>query len=83
MEFGERLRAGIGYRYFSQNRYKYVAGERVFERRLETSGPTVFLLWYAVGYHHLSIQGWRETQQEEGRTIRTIPNVFMKIGFAL
>ena len=83
VRFGERLQTGLGYRYFSQDRYRYVSGERVFERRLETSGPTAFLMWYAPGIHHLSIQGWRESQQEEGRTVRTIPNLFMKIGFAL
>ncbi|MCI0708047.1 MAG: hypothetical protein L0Y80_11255 [Ignavibacteriae bacterium] len=83
LRFGERLQAAVGYRYFAQDRYKYEAGVRAFERRLETFGPTVSLLWYADGLHQLMLQGWRETQQEEGKTIRTIPNVFMKIGFAL
>lgn len=83
VNLGDRLQMGVGYRYFAQDRYKYVAGERQFERRLETGGPTALFQWEAPGFHRLIIQGWREVQQEDGKTIRTISNMFMKLSIAL
>lgn len=83
VRLGDRLLMAVGYRYFGQDRYKYVSGERVFERRLQTGGPTAMLQWEAPASHRLSIQGWREQQEEDGKAIRTISNLDVKLILAL
>ncbi len=80
---GQRLQVGVGYRFFSQDRYKYVTGSREFERRLQTGGPTAMLNWIAPGFHEFTVQGWRETQQDGGIVVRTVSNLSMKVSIAL
>lgn len=74
---------GIGYRMFEQDRYRYVAGSRELERSLRTAGPTARVEWESAGFAKISVQGWREHQQEGGKTVRTLSNLFMTMSVAL
>ena len=77
------IRMGIGYRLFSQDRYRYQGAERILERRLETAGPTVVLEWEGERGRRVAVEGWRETQAQDGRVIRTVPNLSLKVSIAL
>lgn len=83
LRLGQWLVMGIGYRMFEQDRYRYVAGSRELERSLQTSGPTAQLEWEAPGFSRISVRGWREHQQEDGKTVRTLSNLFMTMNIAL
>lgn len=83
MELSTSLRLGIGYRFFSQDRYQYRESARVLERQLKTSGPTVFFLWQGVAYQQVSVEGWRETQLQDGQVVRTVPNLSLTVSMAL
>ncbi|MBM4161669.1 MAG: hypothetical protein FJ217_11310 [Ignavibacteria bacterium] len=77
------VRMGIGYRLFSQDRYRYQGAERILERRLETAGPTVVLDWEGEHGKRVAVEGWRETQAQDGRVIRTVPNLSLRVSMAL
>ncbi len=77
------IRLGIGYRVFSQDRYQYRESERALERRLSTSGPTVFFRWEGLAYRQVSVEGWRETQMQDGHVVRTVPNLSLNVSLAL
>lgn len=79
----QAIKLGVGYRFFRQDRYRYQQGEKLFERRLETSGPTVTLQWEGIGNQRFSLEGWNETQTQDGQVIRTVPNLFLKVSVAL
>lgn len=79
----QAIRLGLGYRFFRQDRYRYEKGEKLFERRLETSGPTVAVEWEGIGNQRFSLEGWNETQVQDGQVIRTVPNLFLKVSVAL
>ena len=79
---GRFLVMGIGYRTFQQDRYRYAAGVRELERSLHTSGPTARVEWEAPGVARISVRGWREHQQEDGKTVRTLSNLFMTMNIA-
>jgi hypothetical protein len=82
IKLGPRLVMGIGYRMFEQDRYRYVAGSRELERRLQTSGVTARVEWEAPGFARIAVRGWREHQQEDGKTVRTLSNLFMTMSIA-
>jgi len=73
----------VGYRYFSQDRYKYQNATRILDHQLESSGPTVALDWAGTGFQRVLLEGWSETQQQDGQVIRTIPNLSLKVNFSL
>jgi hypothetical protein len=73
----------VGYRYFSQDRYKYQNATRILDHQLESSGPTVALDWVGTGFQRVVLEGWSETQQQDGQVIRTIPNLSLKVNFSL
>jgi hypothetical protein len=77
------LRVALGYRYFGQNRYKYQRSARVLERVLETSGPTVSVVWEGASSQMMSVEGWNETQRQDRQITRTIPNLSLRITFAI
>lgn len=77
------FRMGIGFRYFSQDRYRYENNQRIFTQGIETSGPTVFLEWYASGSEKISLSGWREEQKSNRMTVAKISNFSLQIGFVL
>lgn len=78
-----RLRVALGYRYFGQDRYRYQSGARVLERRLETAGPTVSVVWDGESSQMVSVEGWNETQRQDRQVTRTIPNLSLKVMFAI
>jgi hypothetical protein len=73
----------VGYRYFSQDRYKYQNSARILDHQLESSGPTVALDWIGPGFQRVVVEGWNETQQQDGQVIRTIPNLSLKVNFSI
>lgn len=77
------LSLGVGFRYFSQDRYKYQNTIRTFVHQLESSGPTVALDWTGTGFQHVVLEGWNETQRQDGQAVRTIPNLFLKVNYSL
>jgi hypothetical protein len=74
---------GIGFRYFGQDRYKYLDNRRVFDQRVETMGPTVFLEWSGPGSERVTLSGWREEQKNNGITKAKISNLSMQVGLIL
>ena len=79
----QSLRLGVGFRYFGQDRYSYQSGVKILEHQLATSGPTVALDWEGTGFQRFVLEGWNETQRQDGQVIRTIPNVSLKINFTI
>ena len=79
----QSLRLGVGFRYFGQDRYSYRSGVKILEHQLATSGPTVALDWEGTGFQRFVLEGWNETQRQDGQVIRTIPNVSLKINFTI
>jgi len=77
------LRLGVGFRYFGQDRYSYQNGTKNLERQLATSGPTVALQWGGTGFERVLLEGWNETQRQDGQVTRTIPNVSLKVNFTI
>jgi hypothetical protein len=77
------LRLGVGFRYFGQDRYAYQNGTRILQRQLATSGPTVALEWGGTGFERVLLEGWNETQQQDGQISRTIPNISLKVNFTI
>jgi len=77
------LSLDVGYRYFSQDRYKYQNAARILDHQLESSGPTVALDWAGTGFQRVLLEGWSETQQLDGQVIRTVPNLSLKVNFSL
>jgi hypothetical protein len=77
------LRLGVGFRYFGQDRYSYQNGTKNLERQLATSGPTVALEWGGTGFERVLLEGWNETQRQDGQVTRTIPNVLLKVNFTI
>lgn len=79
----QSLRIGLGYRYFGQDRYGYQGAARTLERKLETSGPTVSVEWEGTGFQRMVVEGWNETQQQDGQVTRTVPNLSLKVNFSI
>jgi hypothetical protein len=78
-----RVNVGIGFRYFGQDRYKYLNNQRVFTQRVETMGPTVFFEWFGPGAERITLSGWREEQKNNGITKAKISNLSMQVGLIL
>jgi hypothetical protein len=78
-----RLKVGIGFRYFGQDRYKYQNNQRVFTQGNEAMGPTVFIEWYGSTTERITLSGWREEQKNNGVTTATISNLSLQVGFIL
>ena len=82
-EFEPGALKGVGFRYFGQDRYSYQNGTKNLERQLATSGPTVALEWGGTGFERFLLEGWIETQRQDGQVTRTIPNVSLKVNFTI
>lgn len=80
---GSDVRVGIGFRYFSQDRFRSDGADRELERRLVSSGPTVEVEWRQSGFQRVSIVGWRESQSQDGVEVRSISNLSVKLFLAL
>lgn len=82
-EVTRSLILGVGFRYFGQDRYSYQSGAKLLEHQLATSGPTVALDWEGTGFQRFVLEGWNETQRQDGQVIRTVPNISLKINFTI
>lgn len=71
----DHLLVGVGYRYFSQSRYRYEGKRRAFEGRLTSEGPTVSVTWRGAGGGRVEIEGWREKQADHVGTGRSYSNL--------
>jgi hypothetical protein len=78
-----RMKVGIGFRYFGQDRYKYQDNRRIFIQGIEASGPTFFFEWIRNGSEKITMSGWREEQRDNGTTKAAISNLSIQIGFIL
>jgi hypothetical protein len=79
----ENFQIGVGFRFFGQDRYRYDGPARILDQRLDTSGPTVACEWWGRGMQRVALEGWRETQTQDGQTIRTVSNLSLKVSLAL
>ena len=78
-----RLNIAVGYRYFSQMRYRYEGRSRKLERTIENSGPTVSVSWMGSGGGNVIIQGWREAQHVDGIQKQVYSNMSVTVGMIL
>jgi len=83
LQFARELSVGVGYRFFSQDRYVYKGQERQFDKRLMSRGPTANLVWEGADFQQARIEGWLESQFDGGRKVRTIPNFLISVGILL
>ncbi|MEX2116487.1 MAG: hypothetical protein WEB37_06355 [Bacteroidota bacterium] len=79
----DHLVMGIGYRYFSQTRYRYEGKHRAFEGWLVSAGPTVNLSWRGANGGRVEIEGWRETQSDHRGAGRSYSNLSLIVGMML
>jgi hypothetical protein len=77
------VRVGIGFRYFSQDRYAFQGSIRVRDLSLETSGPTAQLAWTGRRGEEVVFDGWSETQKINGLTVSSVPNLAVRVSFGL
>lgn len=75
------FRVGLGFRYFSQDRFRYSGGVRVLDLELRNSGPTAMFQWFEHDRERVSIEGWRETQTVNGVSLTSFPNLTMRVSF--
>ncbi|MGB2867888.1 MAG: hypothetical protein WBD36_05515 [Bacteroidota bacterium] len=78
-----RMRVGIGYRFFAQDQYHYESSDRVFDRGIQTAGPTAFVEWEGGENQRVSLEGWRESQSSDGTRTATVSNLSMRVSFLL
>jgi hypothetical protein len=79
----DHLLMGVGYRYFSQTRFRYEGRERKFDRRLSNAGPTVTLAWYGRQGGRVLLEGWRETQTTNVGPSRSYSNFSLLVGMTI
>jgi hypothetical protein len=79
----DHLLVSVGFRYFSQTRYRYEGKRRSFEGRLISAGPTVSVSWRGKQGGHVEIEGWRQTQSDHLGSGRSYSNLSLMVGMAL
>lgn len=79
----DHLLVGIGYRYFSQSRYRYEGKARAFEGRLISAGPTVSVSWRGIDGGRVEIEGWREAQSDHLESGRSYSNLSIIVAMIL
>ena len=77
------LKIGIGFRYFGQDRYTYQTDQRIFSQGIEAMGPTASIEWLGLAGEKVSINGWREEQNNNGTTTTILSNLSIQVGFIL
>ena len=77
------MTVGVGFRYFSQDRYRYNAGRRSFEASVKSYGPTVHWFWDVPNFGHFALTGWRETQQGYQTRAVTLSHLLLRVGVVL
>ncbi len=71
----------VGFRYFSQIRYNYLASERQVDRFLRSTGPSTEIAWTPAEQTSWSLQGWYERQRQTGATVQGYTTVTMTFQF--
>ncbi len=79
----QRLLFSVGIRYFSQVRFSYVAGTRVFESILKSIGPLAGFQWQVGERSQLIIDGWYERQTQTAVPPRGFANMTMSLNLLL
>ncbi len=82
-EVSAGMSIAVGYRFFSQARYRYEGRIRRLERTIENSGPTVLVNWRGNGGGMVSLEGWREAQHVDGSRKRVYSNMTVIVGLTL
>ena len=77
------FKIGIGFRYFSQDRYAYQNNQRVFSEGVVAMGPTASIEWSGPAGEKVVINGWLEEQKNSGSTATMLSNLSIQIGFVL
>jgi len=78
-----RLLLSIGLRYFSQMRFTYSAGARVFDSVLRSIGPVGRITWEVGEQSQLIIHGWRERQTQNNAPSRSFTNMTLSLNIQL
>ncbi len=79
----QRLLFAVGIRYFSQLRFGYAAGTRVFESLLRSIGPLGTFHWQVGDRSELIIDGWYERQTQTGAPPRGFANLSVLLNVRL
>lgn len=79
----DHLLMSVGFRYFSQTRYRYEGRIRSFEGRLVSAGPTVSFSWRGKSGNRMEIEGWRQTQSNHLGSGRSYSNLSLIVGMVL
>lgn len=77
------LLLSIGLRYFSQMRFTYSAGTRVFDSVLRSIGPVGRITWEVGEQSQLIIDGWRERQTQNNAPSRSFTNIALSLNVRL
>lgn len=81
--FERRLLLSIGVRYFSQIRFGYVGGKRIFETLLRRIGPLGMLRCQLSERAQVAIDGWYERQVQTNGFSRGFTNMTMSLNVRL
>jgi hypothetical protein len=79
----DHLLVSVGFRYFSQTRYRYEGKSRSFEGKLISAGPTVSVSWRGKQGGRVEIEGWREAQSDHLGGGRSYSNLSLIVGMVL
>ena len=82
-QMSDALRVSVGYRLFSQDHYTYQGSQRVFDRTILTSGPTVDIQWYSQNGTYVLLSGWRETSSVGAQSAMDISNMSLGVRIVL
>ena len=77
------LNIAVGFRFFSQSRYRYERRTRHLERTIENSGPTVSVSWRGEGGGTVMVEGWREAQHVDSIRKQVYSNMSVTVGMVL
>lgn len=77
------LDIAVGFRFFSQSRYRYEGRSRRLERTIENSGPTVSVSWRGKQGGSVMVEGWREAQHVDGERKNVYSNMSVIVGMVL
>jgi hypothetical protein len=78
-----RLILSVGIRYFSQMRFSYAEGTRVFESILKSIGPVGRVQWEVGERSQIIIDGWRERQTQDNAPSRSFTNLTLAVNVRL
>lgn len=77
------FRVSVGYRFFSQDHFTYQENQRIFDRSILTSGPTVDVQWNALSGTYVMLSGWRETSSVGTQSSAEVSNMSLNVRILL